>query len=122
LKVLFVDDEVDIVNAVILSLEMLGLVAEGHTSPHAALAAFEADPSPYRCVISDFTLPGMSCADFISRLRARRPDIPVHLCTGNAEHEIQAVADQLKIGSILYKPFDFEGLERFLALVTGKIP
>jgi DNA-binding NtrC family response regulator len=61
----------------------------------------------------------MGCVDFISRVRGIRPDMPVHICTGNAEHDIAEAVRGLPIGRILFKPFDFEELERFLRDILG---
>lgn len=118
-RVLFVDDEPDIVAAITLSLEMMAWEVAGFTSPGAALRRFEADPDAFDCVITDYTLPEMACAEFIARLRAIRPGLSIHLCTGNAEHEIQEAAAQLGVQHILYKPFDFQELDRFLSGLSG---
>jgi DNA-binding NtrC family response regulator len=117
-RILFVDDEPDIIAAFTLSLQMMGWETEGHSQPASALERFKADPRAFAFVITDFTLPQMACADFVSRLRAIRPEIPIHLCTGNAEHEIQEAASAMGVRHVLYKPFDFDGLERFI----GSLP
>lgn len=114
-RVLFVDDEAEIVSAFVLSLEILGCRGDGHTSPAAALKSLAADPGAYDCVITDFSFHEMTCAEFVAKARLLRPDIPIHLCTGNAVHEIQEAAGKLGIAHILYKPFDFGSLEKFLA-------
>jgi DNA-binding NtrC family response regulator len=113
-KVLFMDDEPDIVEAFGLALGMMGYQSLGFTDPGKALAAFEADRGGILAVITDFTMPQMPCAEFIRRLRIIRPDVPIHLCTGNAQHEIQEAATDLAIKSILYKPFDYQTLEAFI--------
>lgn len=118
-RVLFVDDETEIVAAFVLSLEILGWQGEGFTSPISALKSLAANPGGYDCVITDFTFPEMSCADFVAKARLLRPEIPIHLCTGNAVHEIQEAAAKLGITHVLYKPFDFGSLEKFLADISG---
>lgn len=119
LSVLFIDDEAEIVSALVLSLEMLGCRAEGFTSPAAVLERLASDAGDVDCVITDYTFPEMTCADFVAKVRAIRPDIPIHLCTGNAVHEIQDAAGKLGIAHILYKPFDFSSLERFVGAISS---
>lgn len=120
-KVLFLDDEPDIMEAFGLALGMMGYQSLGFTNPNKALEAFAADPGSIMAVITDFTMPQMPCAEFIRRLRLVRPDIPVHLCTGNAQHEVQDAATDLAIRSVLYKPFDYQALEAFMGRIAGDV-
>lgn len=113
-RILFVDDEPDIVDVFALAARFAGFEAEGFSRPSLALDRFRSDPDSIAAVITDFTMAEMPCAEFIARLRQIRPDVPVHLCTGNAEHEIKEAARSLAVGKVIYKPFDFETLEAFL--------
>lgn len=119
LRVLFLDDEADIVDAFVVAAQMAGIEAKGFVDPHRALDCFRKEAATFRAVITDFTMQPMTCADFIGGLRAIRPDIDIHLCTGNAEHDIVRTAERLGVGAILYKPFDFETLEGFLGRIAG---
>ena len=118
-RVLFLDDEADIVDAFVVAAQLSGIEARGFVNPLHALECFRKESTAFRAVITDYTRPQMNCSDFVAALRGVRPDIPIHLCTGNAEHEIQHAADRLGIRSILYKPFDFEALEAFLVAIMG---
>lgn len=118
-RVLFLDDEADIVDAFVVAAQLSGIEARGFVHPRSALECFRKESSSFRAVITDFTMPQMNCSDFVAALRGIRPDIPIHLCTGNAEHEILQVAERLGVRSILYKPFDFEALEAFLNAIMG---
>ncbi len=113
-RILFVDDEPAIVEACVLAASLAGYTVEGFSRPAEALERYRADPRGYRAILTDYTMAEMSCADFLARVRVIRPDIPIYLCTGNAEHEIQEAARALAVSGVLYKPFDFEALENFL--------
>jgi CheY-like chemotaxis protein len=118
-RILFVDDEPAIVEACVLAASLAGYEVEGFSRPGEALDRFRADPQGYRAILTDYTMADMSCGEFLARVRAIRRDIPVYLCTGNAEHEIQEAARALDVSGVLYKPFDFETLETFL---RGNLP
>jgi DNA-binding NtrC family response regulator len=118
-RILFVDDEPAIVESFIFAARFAGVEAEGFTQPSEALARFRAEPGAFRAIITDFTMADMGCVDFIARVRAIRADMPVHICTGNAEHDIAEAVRGLAVGRILFKPFDFDELERFLRDILG---
>lgn len=113
-RILFLDDEAAIVETFAFAARFAGVEAEGFTRPAEALERLRNDPGAFRAIITDFTMADMSCAEFISRVRVIRPDMPVHLCTGNAEHDFVEAVRGLSIGRILFKPFDFDALEKFL--------
>jgi two-component system cell cycle sensor histidine kinase/response regulator CckA len=113
-RVLFLDDEAAIVEAFTIAAEFAGVQVEGFTRAAAALERFRSDPLSFRAVITDFTMADMACADFLSGIRGISPGIGVYLCTGNAEHEIEEAARNMSVAKVLYKPFDYLGLEAFL--------
>jgi DNA-binding response OmpR family regulator len=113
-RIFFLDDEPAIVEACVLAAGIAGYAVEGCSRPADALKRFEADPFGYLAILTDYTMAEMTCADFLARIRAIRADVPVYLCTGNAEHEIREAARTLAVGRVLYKPFDFDTLAAFL--------
>lgn len=118
-RILFVDDEPSIVESFTFAARFAGVEVEGFTQPSEALARFRSEPGAFRALITDFTMADMGCIDFIALIRGIRPDMPVHICTGNAEHDIAEAVRGLSIGRILFKPFDFDELERFLREILG---
>src|SRR3954469_1998527 len=97
-RMLFVDDEPAIPETPVLAAGIAGYLVEGCSRPIEALERFRADPEGYLAVLTDYTMAEMSCADFLARIRAIRSDVPVYLCTGNAEHEIRDAARALAVG------------------------
>ena len=81
-RVLFVDDEEDIVKLGSRMLEDLGYKVTERTSSLAALQLFLENPYAFDVVISDFAMPKMTGGEFISELRKIRPHIPAILVSG----------------------------------------
>jgi PAS domain S-box-containing protein len=109
--VLVVDDEDLVRDVVARMLEDLGYTAI--TARDGATALALVDAQPVDLVLLDLTMPQMSGADVLAELRARKPEMPVVLCSGFDRHGQGPVhAD-----AYLPKPFRIEALERTLAKV-----
>jgi len=81
-RILFVDDEMALVDIGKQMLERLGYDVVTRTSSIEALEAFRAQPDRFDIVITDQTMPNMTGAELAQELLYIRPDIPVILCTG----------------------------------------
>ncbi len=81
-KILFVDDEKDIIATGRGVLESLGYQVAATTSPHEALRLFEKDHDIFDIVLTDLTMPGMTGLELSEKLLKIKPDIPIVLCTG----------------------------------------
>jgi two-component system response regulator PrrA len=90
-------------------IEELGYSAVTARDGAAALALV--DNRPFDVVLVDLTMPTMSGAEVIAGVRARRPDIPIVLCSGFDRSGGGPVAAD----AYLPKPFRIEALERTLA-------
>ena len=82
-RVLCVDDEPNVLEGISLHLHRRYEVTRA-TSGAAGLEALAKDPS-IAVVMSDMRMPGMDGAQFLSRVRASRPDIVRLLLTGQAD-------------------------------------
>jgi CheY-like chemotaxis protein len=102
--ILFVDDEVMLVNVGQATLERLGYEVVARTSSIEALEAFRAMPQRFDVVVTDQTMPNMTGEHLTRELRRIRPDIPIILCTGFS-HTINAEkAQALGIDAFCKKP------------------
>jgi PAS domain S-box-containing protein len=81
-RILVVDDDEDVVATIRKLLEQHGYRTDTFTDPLAAAAAFNADPTGYDMVMTDFVMPGMNGAELSQKIRAKRPDCPIIICTG----------------------------------------
>jgi len=115
-KILFVDDEIAILNGYqrLLRHDFEVSVASGGEEGLAAIRAH----GPFAVVISDMRMPGMNGAQFLSQVRQKAPDTVRMLLTGYTD--LSAAMDAVNEGNIfrfLTKPCEKELLVK--AIVTG---
>jgi CheY-like chemotaxis protein len=107
--VLVIDDEAFVRDVLARMVEDLGYSAVTAADGVAGLALV--DQQAIDAVLVDLTMPRMNGADVVAALRARRPSLPVVVCSGydrDGRGAIQADA-------YLPKPFGIDALERTLA-------
>jgi DNA-binding NtrC family response regulator len=103
--ILVVDDEVEVGRAVASALEDAGyrtLVAGG---PDQALALTASAGPSVALLVTDVVMQGLSGPDLASRLRERRPGLPVVFMTGHADRSADLGALLRSGDSLLRKPF-----------------
>jgi PAS domain S-box-containing protein len=103
-RILFVDDELALVDIGMRILFPLGYHVTGATSSPEALELFCAGPQSFDLVITDMTLPKMTGIDLSREILKIRPDIPIILCSGIKDPETEAQAKALGIKAYLTKP------------------
>jgi len=107
--VLVIDDEDLVRDVVARMIEDLGYGALTAADGATGLAMLEANPID--AVLVDMTMPRMNGRDVIEQLRARRPNLPIILCSGfDRDGHGPVHAD-----AYLPKPFRIDVLERTLA-------
>lgn len=110
-RVLFVDDEEAIVSMAVQTLGKLGYKVTAFSSSEKALQAFAASPESFDIVLTDQTMPGLTGADLVYRLKGIRPNVPVVLCTGYSNLIDEESAQALGCKGFIMKPYT----ERILA-------
>lgn len=103
-RILFVDDEIQIVEMTSRLLSQLGYSVTTRTSSVKALELFRLKPNDFDLVISDITMPKMTGDRLAKKLLQIRPDIPVILCTGYSERLSEEKALENGIKAFAYKP------------------
>jgi CheY-like chemotaxis protein len=84
-RILLVDDNAAGLAARRVVLEELGYATHGIKNPKDALSHFERaaeDGTPYDLVVTDFRMPEYDGIEFIRRIRAHTPAMPVILISG----------------------------------------
>lgn len=81
-RVLFVDDEEDLVHIGHKMLKRLGYKVTAVTSSEEALKMFVASPASFDLLVTDQTMPDMTGTELAAKVTALRPDMPVILVTG----------------------------------------
>jgi PAS domain S-box-containing protein len=83
--ILFVDDELAIVEISKTLLSRLGYTVVTRTSSIEALELFKAQPDRFDLIITDMTMPNMTGIDLSKRILKIKPTIPIILSTGFSE-------------------------------------
>ncbi|MEZ4579616.1 MAG: ATP-binding protein, partial [Desulfobacterales bacterium] len=84
-RILFVDDELELVALGQEILERLGYQVVTKRDGTEALQEFKKDPDRYDVVITDMTMPKMTGKKLARELIKIRPEVPIILCTGYSE-------------------------------------
>jgi CheY-like chemotaxis protein/anti-sigma regulatory factor (Ser/Thr protein kinase) len=113
-RVLLVDDEEQVRQAVKNMLEVIGYeVTTQQTSP-GAYELLQNNPSYFDLVITDQTMPHMTGLELAGRILKTRPGLPIILCTGNSTGISQDLLAATGIREMLPKPFDLDQLSNIV--------
>jgi len=107
-RVLFVDDEGELVSAVVERLDIRDIDAYGATNGVEALQRLDAQE--FSLVVLDVRMPGLGGLDTLRRIKQMHPDLQVVLLSGHGSTE--DVEEGLRLGALAYlqKPVDIEQL------------
>ncbi len=119
-RILFVDDEIALVNIGEKILTALGYTVTTCTDSDEALQLFRDHPDDFDLVITDMTMPNMSGDKLSVKLIDIRPDIPIILCTGYSAAISGEKAKQLGIKAFAYKPIASHDLARLVRRILDE--
>ena len=119
-RILFVDDDEVVVDAVQLLLDSLDYKVVARKDGLEALEVFRAQPDEFDLVITDQTMPHMQGKELAQELMRIRPDIPIILCTGYSDQITAEEAKAIGIREYVLKPFDMEDMARIIRKVLNK--
>lgn len=116
-RLLVVDDEVELLDALCEALRDEGFEVEGYTDPSAALAALP--DSHFDLLLTDLMMPGASGIQLLDRVRRIAPTMVGVVMTGQASP--QAVAEARRAGAfdVIPKPFRLRQALPILARALG---
>lgn len=122
-RILLVEDDRDVREAVAEALEALGWETEGVASGEDALSAF--GRSGFDLVVLDLGLPGLSGHEVLRQLRARS-EVPVLVMTASGGLDDRVNGFDMGADDYVVKPFELAELERrvraILRRTTGPRP
>jgi DNA-binding NtrC family response regulator len=107
-RLLFVDDEDELISALVERLELRGIDATGATSGDEALELLREDH--FDVVVIDVKMPGIGGLDVLRTVSRRYPDVKVILMTGHGSSEDSEIGRRLGAVAYLQKPVDLEDL------------
>jgi two-component system cell cycle sensor histidine kinase/response regulator CckA len=109
-RVIYLDDDDALVLIGQAMLQRLGYRVDGYTDAAQALAAFEADPTSFDALITDFNMPGASGLQTAMRVLQLKPDFPVALASGLVTDDLLMQAQALGVREVIYKPHSLDDL------------
>jgi len=120
IRVLLVDDELALRNALVQFLARRGIHATGVGDGTEALHAVGRDS--FDVIVSDVRMPGMSGGDFLGRLKSERPELVSRLIFSTGDAFAPDTAELLESSGVptVTKPFDFATLERLIRDVSAR--
>lgn len=101
-KLLWVDDEVNMLKAHIIFLEQKGYEVTTLTNGYDAVE--QCQQEDFDLVLLDENMPGLSGLETLQRIKDIRPDLPVVMVTKSEEENIMNQAIGAKIADYLIKP------------------
>lgn len=112
LRVLIVDDEEELVSALVERLNLRAFQAAGVTSGTEALEYL--GTTPCDVVLLDVKMPGLSGLDLIRRIKDDHPNLEVILLTGHGSKEDADQGMEFGAYDYLMKPVKIDDLVRIL--------
>lgn len=116
-RILVVDDEPYVCDAVRMMLAFDGHQVETSGSGKQALALFS--KGKYDLVITDYAMPGMKGDELATAIKAVAPDQPIVLITAYAEMLKSDETPLTGVDYIVSKPFLLENLREAIEKTTG---
>ena len=113
LRVLVVDDDANILEAVNFALGDMGISQITRARDgQRALMYFKERSDLFDLVICDWMMPNMSGIQFLERLRRKCPDVPFIMLTRKATHDDVFEARKHGVTAYVAKPFTIGGLQK----------
>jgi signal transduction histidine kinase/ActR/RegA family two-component response regulator len=118
-RILFVDDERELVTALSSGLESLGYDVVPSLGPEDALDAFRANSEGFDLVITDMTMPKMTGDRLARELMKIKPEIPIILCTGYTELLNEEQAKKMGLKALIMKPILLQEMAMTIRDILG---
>jgi len=118
-RILFIDDEQNLVYIGKEMLEYLGYEVTASTSSAEALELFQSRPDRFDLVITDMTMPQITGEKLAQELIKIRSDIPIIICTGFSEKVTPENAKMIGIKEFAMKPLLMQDLAKTIRRVLA---
>jgi signal transduction histidine kinase/CheY-like chemotaxis protein len=117
-RVLFVDDEPQLVQLAQRALTRLGHTVTSFTDPCEALRVFREAPRAFDVIMTDLSMPRMSGLDLAKAVRETRADVPIVMVTGYADDTDELAAKAAGVSHVAVKGSEAHQFSRLLAAVV----
>ncbi|WP_309398820.1 response regulator [Cerasicoccus maritimus] len=105
-RILVLDDEENYADMLRALLEQHSFIVDSVTDPMRAIESLHG--TGYDLVVSDYKMPGMDGADFLSKAREMNPDLPVILVSGLMNTPDLVKVANMGVTLVLEKPIDIQ--------------
>lgn len=120
MKILIVDDEYSVVEALSEYLSLRGYEVHGAGTGEEALALLEKERP--QLMLLDIRLPGMSGMEVLRRARESDPQVKIIMITALDDANVRREALSMGAAAFAFKPLDVQGLERVISATAGSPP
>lgn len=103
-RILFVDDEISILEMSKQLLELMGYAVTTASSGIQALDLLGQPGSGFDLVITDMTMPGINGIQLAAEIRKTHPSLPIVLCSGYTDIFEEDEASEMGISAYMTKP------------------
>ncbi|OFW66810.1 MAG: hypothetical protein A2Y74_03480, partial [Actinobacteria bacterium RBG_13_63_9] len=117
-RILIVDDEDELVSALVERLNLRGFQAEGVTTGAEALTRLA--ETPFDVVLLDVKMPELGGLEVIKKIKEERPNLEVILLTGHSSAQDAEKGKMLGAFDYLMKPVKIDDLIRILLLAGAR--
>ena len=104
IKILWADDEIDLLKPHILFLQNKGYEVVTASNGHDAIEVYEEQASQIDVVFLDESMPGLTGLEVLPRIKELNPAVPVVLITKNEAEHVMEEAIGSQISDYLIKP------------------
>ena len=118
-RILLVDDEPIVCNTARTALERAGHVVQVATGGREAVEMVSASPHGYSLVLLDLGMPEFDGEQTLDAIRSINPGLPVVICSGYSDADVQRRLRGKPVTGFLQKPFDFRTLKSKVAAWLG---
>jgi len=117
-RILYVDDEEELVFLAIMQLQQQGFKITGFSDPIKALDTFCANPQDFDCAVIDVSMPRIDGPELARQLLSIRPNFPIAMITGFMQPDDAEKVRALGVKKVIDKTTSFKRLgvilEQFL--------
>src|SRR5207247_1191798 len=118
LRILVVEDEKAIAHLIATMLGGPASKVASAANGWEALIRIGATPRPFDVVITDHRMPRMTGLQLVRRLRAKNFGGKILVLSGHLSDEDIRAYEELKVDMMMTKPFDFDELQRAMAVLN----
>jgi len=119
LRVLFVDDEEELVSAVVERLQLRGIEAQGATTGSDALNLIE--ETTYDVIAVDVKMPGLGGLEVVQRVKERHPELQMILLSGHGSRDDAEEGRRLGAFDYVEKPINIDIFINILRKAAGSV-